>query len=168
MGDDRTENAETRETTATLPKSENPKFVIDFAGILKVLPHRYPFLLVDGIVSYEKGKTIVGQKNVSFNEPFFAGHFPGEPVMPGVLQIEALAQISCILVALSYPEETAGKRPAFAGIDEARFRKAVRPGHVLTLTGELEKYRRGFAVVKTRAEIDGELVAEAIIKASMI
>jgi 3-hydroxyacyl-[acyl-carrier-protein] dehydratase len=167
MGD-RTENAETRDTTAAIPKSENPRFVIDFAGILKVLPHRYPFLLVDGIVSFDKGKSIVGQKNVSFNEPFFAGHFPSEPVMPGVLQIEALAQISCILVALSFPEETAGKRPAFAGIEEARFRKAVRPGHILTLTGELEKYRRGFAIVKTRAEIDGELVAEAIIKASMV
>ena len=164
MGD----RTETAETAGSFPKSENPKFVIDFAGILKLLPHRYPFLLVDGIIGFEKGKSIVGQKNVSFNEPFFSGHFPSEPVMPGVLQIEALAQISCILVALSFPEETAGKRPAFAGIDEAKFRKAVRPGHVLTLTGELEKYRRGFAVVKTRAEIDGETVAEAIIKASMI
>ena len=152
----------------SLPKSENPKFVLDFAGILKVLPHRYPFLLVDGIVSFEKEKTIVGQKNVSFNEPFFAGHFPAEPVMPGVLQIEALAQISCILVALSFPEESAGKRPAFAAVEECRFRRPVRPGHILTLTGELDKYRRGFAVVKTRAEIEGELVAEAIIKAQMI
>jgi beta-hydroxyacyl-ACP dehydratase FabZ len=152
----------------TLFKSENPKFIMDYSGILKVLPHRYPFLLVDGIVSFEKGKSIVGQKNVSFNEPFFNGHFPNEPVMPGVLQIEALAQISCILVVMSYPEESLGKRPAFAGIEEARFRKPVRPGHVLTLKGELEKYRRGFGVVRTRAEIDGDLVAEAIIKASMI
>jgi 3-hydroxyacyl-[acyl-carrier-protein] dehydratase len=156
------------DSTESLFKSDNPRFIMDFAGILKVLPHRYPFLLVDGIVSFEKEKSIVGQKNVSFNEPFFAGHFPSEPVMPGVLQIEALAQISCILVALSYPEESAGKRPAFAGIEEARFRKPVRPGHVLTLKGELDKYRRGFAVIKTRAEIDGDLVAEAIIKASMI
>lgn len=154
--------------TETLLKSDNPRFIMDYAGILKVLPHRYPFLLVDGIVSFETGKSIVGVKNVSFNEPFFAGHFPSEPVMPGVLQIEALAQVSCILIALSYPDESAGKRPAFAGIEEARFRKPVRPGHVLTLTAELDKYRRGFAVVKTRAEIDGDLVAEAIIKASMI
>lgn len=149
-------------------KSDNPKFLMDYAGILKVLPHRYPFLLVDGIVAFEKGKSIIGQKNVSFNEPFFMGHFPEEPVMPGVLQIEALAQVSCILVALSFPEDSAGKRPAFAGIEEARFRRPVRPGHILTLIGELEKYRRGFAVVKTRVEIEGELVAEAIIKASMV
>ncbi len=156
------------ENAENLFKSDNPKFLMDYAGILKVLPHRYPFLLVDGIVAFEKGKSIIGQKNVSFNEPFFMGHFPEEPVMPGVLQIEALAQVSCILVALSFPEESAGKRPAFAGIEEARFRRPVRPGHILTLIGELEKYRRGFAVVKTRVEIEGELVAEAIIKASMV
>ncbi len=148
--------------------SDNPKFILDFAGILKILPHRYPFLFVDGITAFEKGKLIVGQKNVSFNEPFFAGHFPQEPVMPGVLQIEALAQVSCLLIYLSFPEETMGKRPAFAGVEEARFRKPVRPGHILTLRGDLDKFRRGFAIVKTRAEIDGELVAEAIIKASLV
>jgi 3-hydroxyacyl-[acyl-carrier-protein] dehydratase len=152
----------------SLPKSENPKFILDYAGILKVLPHRYPFLLVDGITAFEKGKSIAGVKNVSFNEPFFAGHFPGEPVMPGVLQIEALAQLSCMLVFLSFPEESAGKRPAFAGIEEARFRRPVRPGHVLSLAGELDKYRRGFAVIKARAAVDGDLVAEAVIKASMV
>lgn len=152
----------------SLPKSENPKFILDFAGILRILPHRYPFLLVDGITAFEKGRSIAGVKNVSFNEPFFAGHFPSEPVMPGVLQIEALAQLACILVSLSYPEETAGKRPAFAGIEEARFRRPVRPGHVLSLSGELDKYRRGFAVVKAKAEIDRDLAAEAVIKASMV
>lgn len=156
------------ENTVNLLKSDNPKFIMDFAGLLKVLPHRYPFLLVDGIIAYEKEKSIIGQKNVTFNEPFFVGHFPEEPVMPGVLQIEALAQLSCVLIALSFPEESAGKRPAFAGIEEARFRRPVRPGHILTLKADLEKYRRGFAVVKTRAEIDGDLVAEAIIKASMV
>jgi 3-hydroxyacyl-[acyl-carrier-protein] dehydratase len=144
------------------------KFVIDYAGILKALPHRYPFLLVDGVLELEKGKTITAQKNVSFNEPFFSGHFPSEPVMPGVLQIEALAQACCLLVCLSFPEESASKRPAFVGISEARFRKPVRPGDVLILKAELEKYRRGFGVLKTRAEVGGEIVCEAGITAAMV
>jgi 3-hydroxyacyl-[acyl-carrier-protein] dehydratase len=150
------------------PGSRAAKFVIDYAGILKALPHRFPFLLIDGVTAFESGKSIVGVKNVSFNEPFFSGHFPEDPVMPGVLQIEALAQASCLLVALSFPADAAGKRPAFAGINEARFRRPVRPGHVLTLHAELEKYRRGFATLKTRAEIDGEVAAEAGIVAAMV
>jgi 3-hydroxyacyl-[acyl-carrier-protein] dehydratase len=145
-----------------------PKFAIDYAGILQALPHRFPFLLVDGVISLEKGKSIVAQKNVSFNEPFFSGHFPADPVMPAVLQIEALAQACCILVALSFPEEAAGKRPAFAGVNEARFRMAVRPGHILVLKAELEKARRGFYILKTRAEVNGETAAEAGIIASMV
>ena len=144
------------------------KFVIDFEGILKVLPHRFPFLLIDGVTAFEKGKTLAGVKNVSFGEPYFSGHFPENPVMPGVLQIEALAQACCLLVALSFPEDSAGKRPAFVGIDGARFRRPVRPGDVLTLHAELEKYRRGFATLKTRAEVDGALAAEAVIVAAMV
>lgn len=149
-------------------KTESPKFVIDYAGILKALPHRYPFLLIDGVTEFEKGKLIIGQKNVSFGEPFFSGHFPQDPVMPGVLQIEALAQASCILVALSFPDDAAGKRPVFGGINEARFRRPVRPGDILVLRAELEKYRRGFAILKTRAEVNGEVAAEASIIATMI
>ena len=141
---------------------------LDYTAIERILPHRYPFLLVDRITELVPDQRIVGIKNVSFNEPFFSGHFPQDPVMPGVLQIEALAQASCLLVALSFPEDAAGKRPAFAGINEARFRKPVRPGHVLTLHAELEKYRRGFATLKTRAEIDGEVAAEAGIVAAMV
>lgn len=144
------------------------KFVIDYAGILKALPHRFPFLLIDGVTAFEKGKSLVGVKNVSFGEPYFSGHFPENPVMPGVLQIEALAQACCLLVALSFPEDAAGKRPAFAGINEARFRRPVRPGQVLTLHAELEKYRRGFATLRTRAEVDGEIAAEAGIIAAMV
>lgn len=150
-----------------LKPSANPRFVLDYSAITALLPHRYPFLLVDGIIGYEKEKSITAQKNVTFNEPFFAGHFPGEPVMPGVLQVEALAQVSCLLVYLSYAE-AAGKRPAFAGIEECRFRRPVRPGDILVLKAEVDKYRRGFAVLRTRAEVNDEVAAEALIKASMV
>jgi 3-hydroxyacyl-[acyl-carrier-protein] dehydratase len=144
------------------------QITLDYAGILKVLPHRFPFLFIDGVTRIEKEVRIVAYKNVSFGEPFFSGHFPTDPVMPGVLQIEALAQAACILIALSYPEEAAGKRPAFAGIEEARFRRPVRPGDRLELLVDLEKYRRGFAILKARAEVAGEVVCEATIKATMV
>ena len=150
-----------------LPVSENSEFIIDYAGILKILPHRYPFLFIDGVRSFEKGKSIVGQKNFSFNEPFFNGHFPSEPVAPGVIQIEALAQISCILVALSI-DGVQDKRPAFTGIENAKFRKPVRPGNIMILKAELEKFRKGFAICKCSAEVNGVLVVEAVIKAAMI
>jgi beta-hydroxyacyl-ACP dehydratase FabZ len=153
--------------TVGFPKSENPEFVIDYAGVLELLPHRFPFLYVDGVIAYEKGVSITGQKNFSLNENFFNGHFPAEPVVPGVIQIEALAQISCILVALSL-DDIKGKRPAFTGIEAARFRKPVRPGDVLVLKSELQKMRRGIAVLTTRAEVRGELAAEAVIKAAMV
>ncbi len=156
--------ADTPETRMT-PGSQP---VLDYRGILNTLPHRFPFLLIDGVTAFEAGKSLTGFKNVSFGEPFFSGHFPEDPVMPGVLQIEALAQACCLLVALSFPEDGAGKRPAFAGINEARFRKPVRPGHVLVLHAELEKYRRGFATLKTRAEVNGELAVEAGIIAAMV
>jgi len=150
-----------------LPPSENPTFLIDYAGVLKILPHRHPFLFIDGVVSFEKGKSIVGQKNFSFNEHFFVGHFPQEPVAPGVIQIEALAQISCILVALSI-DGVQGKRPAFTGIENAKFRKPVRPGNIMTLKAELEKFRRGFAILSCLGEVNGEVAVEAIIKAAMV
>jgi beta-hydroxyacyl-ACP dehydratase FabZ len=153
-------------TQYDVPESKNSDFIIDYAGVLKLLPHRYPFLFIDGVITYEKGQNIAGQKNFSFNEEFFKGHFPQEPVVPGVVQIEALAQISCILVALS--EDVQGKRPAFTGIEAAKFRKPVHPGDVLILKSELVKMRRGIAVLNTRAELRGELAAEAVIKAAMV
>ncbi len=150
-----------------LGKSANPEYVIDYSGIAKVLPHRYPFLLVDGVREFESGIRIVGQKNVTFNEPFFNGHFPSEPVMPGVLQIEALAQLSCLLVMISF-EEAKGKRPAFAGIEEAKFRRPVRPGDVMILSAELQSWRRGFGILKTQGMVGGQMAVEAIIKAAMV
>ena len=141
---------------------------LDFAGVLAAIPHRQPFLFVDAVPALEKGKRIEAVKNVSYGDDFFRGHFPAEPVMPGVLQIEALAQASCILMALSFPEAAAGKRPAFAGIEEARFRKPVRPGDTLHLFSELNQFRRGFATFTARAEVRGEKVCEAVIKAAMV
>jgi len=150
------------------PIAEELPQVLDYAGILRLLPHRHPFLFIDGVEKWEKSVSIHAFKNVSFGDDFFLGHFPQDPVMPGVLQIEAMAQASCILIALSFPEESAGKRPAFAGIEEARFRKPVRPGDRLNLIAVLEKYRRGFAVLKARAEVGNEIVSEAVIKATMV
>ncbi len=150
------------------PKSENPRYLLDYAGILHFLPHRSPFLFLDGILSFEAEKKITGAKMVSFNEPYFAGHFPSEPVMPGVLQIEAMAQLSCMLIYLSYPNEAVGKRPAFAAVDEAKFRRPVRPGMELILEAELDKYRRGFAIVHAKALVGTDIVSEAVIKAAMI
>lgn len=162
--------SETPSLPSTPPSAETgaEAMTLDYAGILKALPHRFPFLFVDGVTRLVKGKSITAYKNVSFGDPFFSGHFPQDPVMPGVLQIEALAQAACILIAESFPEEAAGKRPAFAGIEEARFRRPVRPGDRLELIVELEKYRRGFAMLKSRAEVAGEVVCEAAIKATMV
>jgi len=152
-----------------LPKPEKIGAVLDFAAILKLLPHRYPFLMVDKVISFETGtpNKIVCQKNVSFNEPFFSGHFPGEPVMPGVMQIEAMAQAGCIMMYLCH-EENKGKRPAFMGVDECRFRKPVRPGDVLRLEAEEITYRRGIGTLQARIFVGEELVCDAILKAMMV
>jgi len=152
-----------------LPKPEKVGAVLDYAAILQLLPHRYPFLLVDKVISLETTpvNTIVCQKNVTFNEPFFNGHFPGEPVMPGVLQIEAMAQSGCLMMMLLHPENK-GKRPAFMGVDSCRFRKPVRPGDVLTMTAVEEKYRRGVGSLQVTAKVGDEIVSEATLMAMMV
>jgi len=133
--------------------------MLDLIEIKKILPHRYPFLLVDKIVEFEKDERIVGIKNVTANEPFFAGHFPDYPVMPGVLIIEALAQVGAVAI-LSKPEYK-GKIAFFAGIDKARFRKQVVPGDVLTLEVELLKLRGNIGKALGRAYVGEALACEA-------
>lgn len=135
---------------------------MDINGILKHLPHRYPFMLLDRVVTLEPGKSIHAYKNVTMNEPFFTGHFPHYPVMPGVLIIEALAQAAGVL---SF--KTAGEMPTddslffFVGIDDARFKKQVIPGDQLNLHVDITRQMRGIWKYKAKARVDGELVAEA-------
>lgn len=136
--------------------------ILDSNGIQEILPHRYPFLLVDKIIEIVPRERIVGIKQVTFNEPFFQGHFPNAPVMPGVLIIEALAQVGAIL-ALREFEDRSNKIPFFSGIEKARFRRPVVPGDTLVL--EVIALRIGSKVQKMRGEarVDGQLATEAEI-----
>jgi len=138
--------------------------VLDINEIMKLIPHRYPFLLVDRVVEMEAGKRIVALKNVTANEPYFAGHFPGYPVMPGVLMIEALAQAGGVLLYASQPE-LQGRIMYFAGIDNARFRRPVRPGDVLRLEVVFTASKRSLTKMTGRALVDGEVAAEADLSA---
>jgi 3-hydroxyacyl-[acyl-carrier-protein] dehydratase len=141
---------------------------LDHDAVLKSIPHRPPFLFIDSVPALETGKSIRAVRDVRASDDYFAGHFPGEPVMPGVLQVEALAQALCILIIESFPEAAAGKRPAFVGIEDVRFRKAVRPGDLLELNVELVQFRRGFATANASASVGGEVVCEAVLKATMV
>lgn len=136
----------------------------DILEIMNLLPHRYPFLLVDKIIKCEKGKSIEAIKNVSFNEPFFNGHFPGYPVMPGVLILEALAQASGLLVfktpSLCPPNESLY---LFVGIDKARFKRPVIPGDQINLNVEMTKSKQGFAVFDAVASVENEVAASAVL-----
>lgn len=129
--------------------------------ILELIPHRYPFVLIDRVIEHEKGVSLVGIKNVTFNEPFFTGHFPEEPVMPGVLVIEALAQASGLLVFLNGGEVKAREIYYFAGIDNVRFRKIVTPGDQLHLHSKVERNKLGVWKFSTVAKVDGEAVCTA-------
>lgn len=133
--------------------------------IREILPHRYPFLLVDKVIELEPGKRVVGIKNVAANEPFFQGHFPEYPIMPGVLIVEALAQIAGIAVAVI--EENKGKLGVLAGIDGIKFKKQVLPGDVLTLEAEILSSKMGVTKAKVKATVEGKLVAEGEIKFAM-
>ena len=145
--------AATRTTEMTMP--------LEAADIMRIIPHRYPVLLIDRVIELEPGKHVVAIKNLTNNEPQFTGHFPGRPIMPGVLMVEALAQAGAVAV-LSLPEY-AGKLALFAGIDECRFRRTVVPGDSLRLEVTMEKLRGVFGRGRGVASVDGEVAVEATI-----
>ena len=135
--------------------------VLDVEAIQKLIPHRPPFLLVDRVIHLEPGKRLVGLKSVTMNEPFFTGHFPGHPVMPGVLILEALAQAAALLAVKSLPpEQSRSKVTYLMGIDGARFRKPVVPGDRLELEAEVVKGKGAVWKQKCTARVDGQVVAE--------
>jgi 3-hydroxyacyl-[acyl-carrier-protein] dehydratase len=142
--------------------------ILDIHKILKKLPHRYPFLLVDRVLELEKNVRIKALKNVTMNEPFFVGHFPARPVMPGVMMLEALAQTAALL---SF--ESLGTEPGedtvvyFVGIDGARFKRPVEPGDQLILEASIDRAKGGIYKYKTRASVDGETAVEAELMCTM-
>ena len=132
---------------------------LDINQIMEIIPHRYPFLLVDRIDELIPEKTVTGIKNVTINEEFFQGHFPGHPIMPGVLILEAMAQVGGFLLYKSV-DNTEGKVPYFTGVDKARFRRPVLPGDVLEIKGELIKLRGHMAKITAKSFVEGQLAAE--------
>ena len=136
---------------------------LDIAGIAALLPHRYPFLLIDRIASCTPGESIIAVKNVSINEPYFQGHFPGNPVMPGVLIIEAMAQAGGVLSHVTHSDMRPRPLYFLTGVDDARFRKPVVPGDVLILTVEVERVRRGVWWYQCMATVDDTKVVTARI-----
>ncbi len=140
--------------------------MIDIQGILDILPHRYPFLLVDRVLELEAGR-ILALKNVTFNEPHFTGHFPGVPVMPGVLVVEAMAQAGGVMM-LSGMQDRHSKLIYFAGIDNCRFRRPVVPGDQLLLEVTVVKQRQRFAVLHGIARVGGEVAAEADLSSALV
>ncbi|GAB6078017.1 3-hydroxyacyl-ACP dehydratase FabZ [Hydrogenobaculum acidophilum] len=139
---------------------------MDVLEIMKIIPHRYPLLLVDKILEMELGKRIVGLKNVSMNEPFFQGHFPGYPLMPGVYMLEAMAQVGGILMIKSLGLEIGKYAVVFAGIDEARFKRPVYPGDQLIMELETISLKKTISKMKGVAKVNDQIVAEAILMAA--
>lgn len=143
-------------------------YVDDIRSIMQMLPHRYPFLMVDRVVSFESGVGIAAYKNVTVNESFFQGHFPNQPIMPGVLIIEALAQAGGIFVVKTMAIDSSDKLFLFTGIESAKFRRPVVPGDRLDLTASLIRRKMNIWKMQGRATVDGELVAEGVITAAIV
>ena len=141
--------------------------ILDVEAIQKILPHRYPFLMVDRILEMERLKYIVGIKNVTINESHFQGHFPGKPVMPGVLIIEAMAQTGGLLLLLEVPDRE-NKLLYFVAVDGARFRRPVVPGDQLRLEMTVKSWRGDFCKLEGKATVDGKLAAEATLMCKMM
>ncbi len=149
-----------------ITKVENPNGVIDFAEITRILPHRYPFLLIDRVLELEQKKRIVAVKNLTFNEEFFQGHFPGQPIMPGVLQVEALAQAGAIMMLGELAGQ--GKLAVLMTADDVKWRRQVIPGDCLYLHAEFIKMKRNIGIVKVWATVDDDITTEATIKFAII
>jgi len=142
--------------------------MMDIHDILKLLPHRYPFLMVDRVIAYEKGKTIRALKNVTINEPFFTGHFPHRPVMPGVLMLEAMAQVAALLSFATQGVTPDDKTVYyFAGIDAARFKRPVEPGDQLVMDVELLRHKAGIYKFKGVTRVGEEVACEAELMCTM-
>ncbi len=155
-----------QELNRRIAASERPAHVFDIKALLDLLPHRYPMLLIDRVLEFEPAQRVVAIKNVSINEPFFQGHFPGDPVMPGVLQIEAMAQAGAVL--LMADPANRGLVPYFMSMDKVKFRRPVRPGDQLRLEVEVLRVRSRMAACHARAFVDGELCAEAEIRSVLV
>jgi beta-hydroxyacyl-ACP dehydratase FabZ len=154
--------ADSTTTSETEDRLREQKAVYSITEIMKFLPHRYPFLLVDRILELEPDKRIVGLKNVTINEQFFQGHFPGAPVMPGVLILEAMAQVGGVLVYRDMPDRET-KLIYFTGVENAKFRRPVVPGDQLRIEMEVVNRRSNFGKLQGRATVDGKLVADAVV-----
>ena len=141
---------------------------LDVARLMRLIPHRYPMLMIDRLTAIEPPDRAVGIKAVSVNEPYFQGHFPGDPIMPGVLIVEAMAQTAAALVVAAQGREDQGDLVYFMGIDQARFRRPVRPGDQLHLEVERQKSRLGIHWFKGRALVDGKLCADAVVNAKLL
>ena len=156
------------EPAAPVDRVDSDLITMDIHKVLSLLPHRYPFLLIDRVLEFKRDQRLVALKNVSYNEPYFVGHFPVRPVMPGVLIIEAMAQATGILAMASRPEEVGEKALYyFVGIDKARFKRPVEPGDQLIMEVELDRVKAGIYKFKAKASVGAELAVQAELMCTM-